>query len=163
MKYILALLSCFFTLSCLAQNEGHLILEQDIRIEQLIQRQKDIHAADNTIDGYRIQIFMESGNDAVEHANTTMEEFKTNYPDMPIYLIFGQPYYRLRVGDFRTRLEAEKIFQVLSKDYKKAFITSDKIQLPYNVFCDDVMYDDMSEEDYLIDNDTIYQDIYYEN
>lgn len=163
MKYILALLSCFFTLSCLAQNEGRLILEQDIRIEQLIQRQKDIHAADNTIDGYRIQIFMESGNDAVEHANTTMEEFKTNYPDMPIYLIFGQPYYRLRVGDFRTRLEAEKIFQVLSKDYKKAFITSDKIQLPYNVFCDDVMYDDMSEEDYLIDNDTIYQDIYYEN
>lgn len=163
MKYILALLSCFFTSSCLAQNEGRLILEQDIRIEQLIQRQKDIHAADNTIDGYRIQIFMESGNDAVEHANTTMEEFKTNYPDMPIYLIFGQPYYRLRVGDFRTRLEAEKIFQVLSKDYKKAFITSDKIQLPYNVFCDDVMYDDMSEEDYLIDNDTIYQDIYYEN
>lgn len=133
MKYIFILLSCFFSLSCLAQNDGYLIMEQDQRIEQLIQRQKDIHNADNTIEGFRIQIFMESGNDAVEHANITMEEFKAKYPDIPIYLIFGQPYYRLRVGDFRTRLEAEKAYQTLSKEYKKAFITSDKIQLPYNV------------------------------
>ena len=71
------------------------------RIEQLIERQKEIHVADSTIDGFRIQIFMESGNHAVELANTAMEEFKEKYPDTPIYLVFGQPYYRLRVGDFR--------------------------------------------------------------
>lgn len=138
-------------------------MEQDQRIEQLIQRQKDIHNADNTIEGFRIQIFMESGNDAVEHANITMEEFKAKYPDIPIYLIFGQPYYRLRIGDFRTRLEAEKAYQTLSKEYKKAFITSDKIQLPYNVFCDDVMPNDIFDEEYQFDNDTIYDNIYYED
>ncbi|MBE6338365.1 MAG: SPOR domain-containing protein [Lentimicrobiaceae bacterium] len=163
MKYIFILLSCFFSLSCLAQNDGYLIMEQDQRIEQLIQRQKDIHNADNTIEGFRIQIFMESGNDAVEHANITMEEFKAKYPDIPIYLIFGQPYYRLRIGDFRTRLEAEKAYQTLSKEYKKAFITSDKIQLPYNVFCDDVMPNDIFDEEYQFDNDTIYNNIYYED
>lgn len=169
LRHISLLSICFFALSCFAQNEGYLILEQDHRIEQLIQRQKDIHAADSTIDGFRIQIFMESGNDAVEHANTTMEEFKLKYPDIPIYLIFGQPYYRLRVGDFRTRLEAEKAYQTLSKEYKKAFITSDRIQLPYNVFCDDANVDvdsdldtDSDHDTYRLEDDVMYDNIYYE-
>lgn len=136
MKFILITLFVITSICCFSQNEGYVILEQDQRIEQLIQRQKDIHLADPSIDGFRIQIFMESGNDAVELANVIMEEFKEKYPDIPIYLVFGQPYYRLRVGDFRTRLEAEKAYQILSKDYKNSFITSDRIQLPYNVFCD---------------------------
>ena len=141
-----------------SQNEGYVNKKQDKRVEQLIQRQKDIHAADATIDGFRIQIFMESGNDAVELANAAIEEFKEKYPDTPIYLVFGQPYYRLRVGDFRTRLEAEKAFQTLSKDYKKAFITSDRINLPYNMFCDPGFNE---EELKFLENDSINMDLYY--
>ena len=102
---------------------------------------------------------MESGNDAVELANTAMEEFKEKYPDTPIYLVFGQPYYRLRVGDFRTRVEAEKFFQTLSKDYKKAFVTSDRIQLPYNIFCDPLLENVLEGIDNNLDtikNDTIF-------
>ena len=122
MKVILTILFCFVSICCFSQNEGYVIVEQDERIEQLIERQKEIYSKDNTIDGFRIQIFMESGNDAVAHANAIMAEFKEKYPEIPAYLIFGQPYYRLRVGDFRTRLEAEKVYQTLSQDYKKAFV-----------------------------------------
>ena len=106
MRRILTVIMCVLSLTCFSQNEGYLNIEQDQRIEQLIQRQRKIHNNDNTIDGFRIQIFMESGNDAVEKANEVMKEFQLKYPDIPIYLVFGQPYYRLRVGDFRTRLEA---------------------------------------------------------
>lgn len=166
MKLFLTILFSFVSVCCFSQNEGYVIIEQDQRIEQLIQRQKEIHVADSTIDGYRIQIFMESGNDAVEHANLVIEEFKVNYPDIPIYLVFGQPYYRLRVGDFRTRLEAEKMFQTLSQDYKKAFITSDRIQLPYNVFCDPLLeeMEDIDNDLDTIQNDTIItiDNIYYQ-
>ena len=157
MKLFLTILFSIVSICCFSQNEGYVIVEQDQRIEQLIQRQKEIHSADNTIDGYRIQIFMESGNDAVEHANTVMAEFNEKYPDVPIYLVFGQPYYRLRVGDFRTRLEAEKFFLTLSQDYKKAFVTSDRIQLPYNVFCYPLLEEEMDVIDDMdsIENDTI--------
>lgn len=166
MRQFFTILICVFSLSCFSQNEGFLILEQDQRIEQLIQRQKEIHANDSTIDGFRIQIFMESGNDAVEKANAAMAEFQLKYPDIPIYLVFGQPYYRLRVGDFRTRLEAEKTHRLLVKDYKKAFVTSDRIQLPYNIFCDPnvIMEEDETIENDTIDNsfnDTINMEIYY--
>ena len=152
MKLSVTLLFIFISLCSYAQNKGYVNLNQDERIEQLIQRQKEIHSADSTIDGFRIQIFMESGNDAVELANTAMEEFKEKYPEMPIYLVFGQPYYRLRVGDFRTRLEAEKAFQTISQDYKKAFVTSDRIQLPESIFCGEEFNIDEYED---ITNDTI--------
>ena len=82
MKLFIAILFVFLSLCSFAQNNGKLILEQDQRIEQLIQKQKEIHAADSTIDGFRIQIFMESGNDAVELANIAMEEFKEKYVDL---------------------------------------------------------------------------------
>ena len=91
MKLILTILFSFVSMCCFSQDDGYVILNQDQRIEQLIQRQKEIHDADNTIDGYRIQIFMESGNDAVEHANEVMAEFNEKYPEMPVYLVFGQP------------------------------------------------------------------------
>lgn len=171
MKFILTILFCIVSICCFSQSEGYVIIEQDQRIEQLIQRQKKIHSADNTIDGFRIQIFMESGNDAVEHANKIVEEFKEKCPDIPIYLIFGQPYYRLRVGDFRTRLEAEKAFQTLSQDYKKAFITSDRIQLPYNMFCDpnlseeelELLENEVDMNNEIENNTNINYNIYYEN
>lgn len=160
MKLSVTILFVFISLCSYAQNKGKVILNQDERIEQLIQKQKEIHSADNTIDGFRIQIFMESGNDAVELANVAMEEFKEKYPDMPIYLVFGQPYYRLRVGDFRTRLEAEKAYQTISQDYKKSFITSDRIQLPDNIFCtSDFDFEEFEE----IGNDTINVEQYFYN
>ena len=167
MKLFLTTLLCVVSMCCFSQNEGYVIIGQDQRIEELIQKQKEIHSIDNTIDGFRVQIFMESGNDAVEHANAVMEEFKANYPDIPIYLVFGQPYYRLRVGDFRTRLEAEKMFQTLSQEYKKAFVTSDRIQLQYNIFSDtslDVNLEDIDNDLDTIQNDTIIStdNIYYQ-
>ncbi|MBE6336818.1 MAG: SPOR domain-containing protein [Lentimicrobiaceae bacterium] len=158
MKYLFFILICFLAVRSYSQNEGYLILEQDQRIDRLIEKQKEIYMADSTIDGYRIQIFMESGNDAVEHANQVMEEFKLQYPEIAVYLIFGQPYYRLRVGDFRTRLQAEKIFLELNKKYKNAFITAERINLPENIFCDD----DYILEEQSINNDTIMQIYYYD-
>ena len=82
---------------------------------------------------------MELGNDALHHADSVMEVFKKKYPDVPIYLLFGQPYYRLRVGDFRTRLEAENMYQRLKKKYKNAFVTADRIELPYIALCSQPM------------------------
>ena len=161
MKLFITVLFVLVSLCSFSQNNGYVILEQDQRIEQLIQRQNEIHSADNTIDGFRIQIFMESGNEAVELGNMESEKFKEKYPDIPVYFIFGQPYYRLRVGDFRTRLEAEKAFQTISKDYKKAFITSDRIQLPYNVFCDSTLIIYEQEEDVINKSTDI--ELYYYN
>ena len=119
--------------------------------------QRQIHAKDNTIDGFRVQIFMELGNDALRHADSVKNVFSEKYPDIPIYLIFGQPYYRLRIGDFRTRLEAENMYQQVKKKYKNAFVTADRIELPYIALCNgDYVLDSL-------DTDTLKKKIFIED
>ena len=116
-KVLYFVLTCLLSISCVAQ-EGVMMLNQSTKIDTLIMKQRQIHAKDNTIDGFRVQIFMELGNDALRHADSVKNVFSEKYPDIPIYLIFGQPYYRLRIGDFRTRLEAENMYQQVKKSIK---------------------------------------------
>lgn len=129
---------CLLSIGCVAQN-GFLILNQDQRIDTLLMKQRQILANDSTIDGYRVQIFMELGNDALTHADSVREVFKEMFPDVPVYLIFRQPYYRLRIGDYRTRLEAENMYQRLKKTFRNAFVTADRIEMPYIALCSQVI------------------------
>lgn len=152
-------ITCLLSISCAAQN-GFLILSQDTRIDTLLLKQRQIHANDSTIDGFRVQIFMELGNDAIRHADSVREVFSKNYPDVPIYLLFGQPYYRLRVGDYRTRLEAENMYQRLKKTYKNAFVTADRIELPYLALCSEINYPDIDQQDTLRERFFIEDDFY---
>lgn len=79
------------------------------------------------IEGFRIQIFMESGNAAVERAQAAIARYQEAFPEDRTYLSFGQPYYRVRVGDFRTRLEAEGKLQQVSRLFGQAFVIKDII------------------------------------
>ena len=154
-------ITCLLSLSCVAQN-GFLILDQDTRIDTLLMKQRQIHANDSTIDGYRVQILMELGNDALHHADSVMEVFKKKYPDVTIYLLFGQPYYRLRVGDYRTRLEAEHMYQRLKKKYKNAFVTADRIELPYLALCSEIIENIDSYKPDTVRQRIIIEDDFYE-
>lgn len=62
--------------------------------------------------GYRIQLF--NGQDR-ELANKARQQFITLFPDVPRYLMFVEPTYRVRVGDFFSRSEAEDLLQQLKK------------------------------------------------
>ena len=147
-KLLFFVITCLLSISCIAQN-GYLNLNQDPRIGNLIMKQRQIHVNDSTIDGFRVQIFMELGNDALHNADSVKERFSEKYPEVPIYLVFGQPYYRLRIGDFRTRLEAENMYQQVKNEYRNAFVTADRIELPYIALCSSVAQLDTIDPDEL--------------
>ncbi|MBZ0241776.1 MAG: SPOR domain-containing protein [Bacteroidales bacterium] len=111
-------------------NEGVINITQDARIDSLMVLHKQLREADSRFEGYRIQLFMEAGNDAVQRAEEFIQEFEDEYPEWPAYLSFGQPYYRVRIGNFRTRLEAEGALNSLKRQFRQAFITSDMIEPP---------------------------------
>lgn len=136
-KIELLCLLMLLTIAGMAQKKGILHVSQDGRVETLLQKHKVQSELDSTIDGYRIQIFTEIGNDAVKHSDSVRAVFEENHPDIPIYLSYGQPYYRLRVGDFRSRLEAEKYMGIIKSEHKEAFVTADKINPPVVKLFDD--------------------------
>ncbi len=80
--------------------------------------------------GYRIQLFMESGNNALKAAEDLSGKFSEFYPETTAYITFREPYYRVRVGDFRTRLEAEKFLSQISRNYPSAWVIQDDVSFP---------------------------------
>ena len=73
---------------------------------------------------------MASGNDALSNAEIIKKDFELNFSDLTAYVTFREPYYRVRVGDYRTRLEANKLLKAIRKSYQDAWIIQDKISLP---------------------------------
>ena len=129
-KLLLILIFSALVLGGYAQKRGSLHVNQDSRIERLMKRQRDVYAANSTMPGYRVQIFMEICNDAITHAEAMKSSFSAAFPELPVYLTYEQPYYRLRVGDFRNRVEAEKYLRMLKPKYNLAFVTADIINPP---------------------------------
>jgi len=129
-RFLLLILLISLNFGGYAQGRGSLNLKQDSRIDRLMQKQREVYAANNTMSGFRVQIFMEIGNEAVSHAKAVKSSFEKQYPDLPVYLSYEQPYYRLRVGDFRNRVEAEKYLRILKPNYGLAFVTADIINPP---------------------------------
>ena len=131
MKRILLMILFVATASiAFAQSNGSVNVSQDDRIESLISKQRQLYKLDSSFSGYRIHIFMEIGNEALKHAEDVKKQFERAFPDIPIYLTYSEPYFRLRAGDFRNRVEAEKCLRRIKPKFKEAFVTADMIYRP---------------------------------
>lgn len=130
--FAIVTLACFSGQESYAQraDTGSLVIIGDPRIDSLLALHYKINTQYPVFPGYRVQIFFESGNNSKTLAREAIEKFNEEYPDASAYLIFESPYYKVRAGDFRTRMEAESFLDVIQKDYPSAFVTRDNINFP---------------------------------
>lgn len=98
--------------------------EADARIDSLIARKVKANQADSTSVGYRVQIFYGSSR---ESATEILKQFNVEYPKQKAYLIYEQPYFKVRIGDFPLRLGAEKWSRKVGQKYHGSFIVEDRI------------------------------------
>jgi hypothetical protein len=140
MKKFVLILALFagYVLSSPAQDHysGSVVVIQDNLVDSLLyyyeaMRLKIMENPDNkAIPGYRIQIFFDSGLNSSDRAKQARDAFMLVYPDIPAYISWKAPNYRVRAGDFRTRLEAENVLQLIIIDYPNAWVTRDDINFP---------------------------------
>lgn len=109
--------------------EGMLTIKKDIRIDELIREKAKIKAPATSlqIDGYRIQLFFDTEKSKVDEARGKFIEI---HPEIESNVIYKAPNYFLKVGNFRTYLEAEKIKSTLDKDFPTNYILKEKINIP---------------------------------
>lgn len=111
-----------FTMFTLAYNihaqDQNLNLNQDPKFEQLLNEKRKINTSINTNDTYKIQIF--SGKS--EEAKKTLSDFKREYSNIDGTIIFNTPNYKVMVGNFKTRIEAERNLADIKKRYKNVFL-----------------------------------------
>jgi hypothetical protein len=126
---VISLLLFFLALDVSAQS-GNVEIIADPGIDLLVDKHIYLNRHQSTLDGWRVQIFFDSGANSKRRANEVLNRFSGQYPDIRAYLSFKEPYYRVRVGDFRTRLEAEGFIKSVKAEYPNAFVTADKINPP---------------------------------
>jgi len=107
--------------------DSTIVLTRDERIDQLVAKQKDDNTLKQTIPGYRIQIYFGG---VRQKAAELKIDFSGKHPDVPSYLTYSAPNFKVRVGDFRTRLEAQKFLKSIEGQYVTAFIIPDEVKLP---------------------------------
>jgi SPOR domain len=124
-SFLLALVCCT-VVSVVAQNK-YVQVQTNNRLDSLIEKNIETNKAANGIQGYRVQIFFGSERKQAQDAKTKLLQLM---PDEEVYLIYQQPYFKVRVGDYRTKLEAEAVYRKLIHEFDKLFIVPDKINLP---------------------------------
>ncbi len=111
-------------------SRGKIQLRGDVRINELVKRRAATSAAGTGIDGWRIQIYNSSGRVARDEANDVRTKFLNKYPDLKAYLIYQPPYFKIRVGDYRSKQEAYKMYKQIVKQFPVSYLVPDNINLP---------------------------------
>ncbi len=113
-----------------AQDAGKVTVVKDPLIDSLIARRIALNKGvtkDGTpivVFGYRVQVFF--GNDRKEAYNE-QARFNSIYPEYATYISYTQPNYRVKVGDFRTRAEAQRLITELRPQFPTLFIFNEQI------------------------------------
>ena len=110
-------------------DENHIPLTKAQSFNALIELHKQINLLDSSIPGFRIQIFFESGNYSKSLALEVKQEFETKYLNQKAYVSFNEPYYRVRVGDFHSKIEAIGFLKKIIRKYPNAFEVEDRISI----------------------------------
>ena len=104
-----------------------LLITQDNRIDALLEKATLIAESSDGMEGFRVQIsFGSSKKEALE----TKTKFTETFTDIDGFVVYDVPYFKVRTGNFRTHLEAEKVLKDIKDLYPGAFIVKDLIPIP---------------------------------
>ena len=105
---------------------GHVTVTGDVTVNDMVARHVELNNRVKTMPGYRVQIASFSGTNSKNSAFSLRDRFMTDYPAIQAYIIYDEPNFKVKVGDFRTRLEAYAFLQEIKEVYK-GYIIKDNI------------------------------------
>ena len=133
-KMLMAAVACWLGLTAMAQTDStsSIVIHKDPRVDLLVKKQAQINEATTrdarrNIAGYRLQVINTSDRNAAISAKTKIYQL---YPELKAYLLYQAPYFRLRVGNFKDKDEAEDYRKSLSKEFPNSvFLVHDTIEV----------------------------------
>lgn len=74
--------------------------------------------------GWRLQIFSDTDRETAQKIRKT---FLLDFPEIPAYLTHKEPYFKVTIGNFYTKLQAKKIKNNIGKKYHSYIVPSEII------------------------------------
>ena len=130
----MAVLVSWLSLSAMAQTDStsSIVIHKDPRVDLLIKKQAQINEittrdARRSVSGYRLQVINTSDRNAAIAAKTKVYQL---FPELKAYLLYQAPYFRLRVGNFTDKEEAEDYRKSLSREFPNSvFLVRDTVEV----------------------------------
>ena len=105
----------------------------------MVQKHIELNERVRTIPGYRIQIASLSGTESKNRAFDMKERIREAYPGVEAYVVFDEPNFKVKVGDFRTRLDAFVFLQHIRNEFPGTIIRD-------NIYPTQINWDEMIPE-----------------
>ena len=80
--------------------------------------------------GYRIRIFISNAQNARAQSLEVENSFKKLFPAIPTYRTPSNPYFKVTVGNYRSRSDAARALTIIKEEYPAAFMVKETIDYP---------------------------------
>ena len=117
-KIIICILFAWFSSFNMQAQDQNITVHQDQKFEVLLNENRKINTSLAVNDYYKIQIY--TGNS--ENAKKTLNEFRQEFTTIDATIVFNTPNYKVWVGNFKTRIEAEKTLAEINNRYKNVLL-----------------------------------------
>jgi hypothetical protein len=112
------------------QGQGSITIHQDSRLIGQAVRLNDINSKKKGVAGYRINLFTATGKDGRAKMLAENSRFVASYEYIQTYPEYDPPRWKIYVGDFYTRSAAEKVLQMIHKQFPKAYVRIARVRTP---------------------------------
>lgn len=93
-------------------------LVQDEKIEKLLVEKRKNNSSITINDKFKIQVYFGT----IEEAKKTLVSVKKEFNQLDGTIIFSNPSYKVWVGSYKSKIEAEKALQTIKKNYPTSVI-----------------------------------------
>jgi hypothetical protein len=111
---------------------GSVVVNKDPRIDMLVNKQIEINEVTTrnsrrAAPGFRILVVSSNNRNKVIEAKTMMYR---EFPELKAYMMYQSPFFRLKVGNFRERVDAEEYLPRIQRFYPTGvYIVTDTIEV----------------------------------
>jgi hypothetical protein len=125
MRAALAILF-FMGTSTLFCQTGVVTISDNAGANALIEKHIQFNKEHGELPGFRIQVLSSSSLSDVKSAKST---FLQKFPEFKANIVYEAPNYKLRIGNYTNRFDANRYLQELLIYYPNSFIVKDMIQI----------------------------------
>lgn len=114
---VFSILMSFLSINISAQ-EATITLNEDLKIHQLLELKKSLEEENKLTDGYTIQLYYGEKNSA----NNVIRKYRYTYDSWSATIKYETPNYKVWVGNFSSRIDADRALIEIKEKFPSAFI-----------------------------------------
>ena len=119
--FTISILIFIFSEAIVAQS-ATVTINEDAKITRLLELKKELEKENELADGYTIQLHYGD----LSKANEVLKKYKNKHDTWPALIEYETPNYKVWVGSFSSRLEADRALLEVQLTFDAAFILKRK-------------------------------------